>query len=162
MKRPHRSLLCTRCNTVTVFDTALMREKRKIGLPCPCDGCGADLLKQKAKSPRRGRSDDQKRSKKQEERVAKRLGAKRQKASGSMGHAKGDIRKDGEIRGECKFTRAKSFSLKLDELIKIENEAAGGEQPAFFIEFQGRQPPKRYVVIPEWLYEYYAGLAGDQ
>jgi hypothetical protein len=70
-----------------------------------------------------------------------------------MSGAKGDVRKRGEARIECKFTRAKSFSLKLSELQKIETEAEGDETPAFYVEFQGQQPHKRYVVIPEWLYE---------
>ena len=94
--------------------------------------------------------------------MAKLMGAKRQKASGSLSGAKGDIRKVGVLRGECKFTRAKSFSLKLEELKKIELEVGAGENPAFFIEFQCQQPPKRYVVLPEWLYEYYASLVGDR
>jgi hypothetical protein len=89
------------------------------------------------------------------------MGAQRQKASGSLSGAKGDIRKTGSMRGECKFTRARSYSLKLDELMKIEREAAAGEQPAMFIEFQCQHPPKRFVVIPEWLYETYARTAGD-
>ena len=93
--------------------------------------------------------------------MAKKLGAKRQKASGALPGAKGDLRKTGSMRGECKLTRAKSFSLKLADLVKIENEAELGENPAFFIEFQCQNPPKRYVVLPEWLYEYYARLAGD-
>ena len=53
---------------------------------------------------------------------------------------------------ECKLTRAKSFSLKLAELEKLEREAAG-EDPVFEIEFQGVYPHKRYVVMPGWLYD---------
>lgn len=153
--------ICKNCGAVTLVDPSVVREMRKHGLPPhPCWGCGKDLTEW-GERQKRGRSDDQKRSKKQEERVAKRLGAKRQKASGALPGAKGDIRKTGSIRGECKFTRAKSFVLKLEELLKIEQEGALGENPAFFIEFQGQQPPKRYVVIPEWLYEHYARMAGD-
>jgi len=63
---------------------------------------------------------------------------------------------------ECKLTRANSYSLRLDLLEKIEKECEGGENPAFEIEFQGVYPHKRYVVLPGWLYDYYAGLAGNK
>ena len=56
------------------------------------------------------------------------------------------------MRGECKFTSNKSFSLKLEELIKLERESSGGEHPLFEIEFQGGRPFKRYVVLPDWVY----------
>ena len=59
---------------------------------------------------------------------------------------------------ECKLTRADSYSLRLDLLEKIEKECEQGEYPAFEIEFQGVYPPRRYVVIPGWLYDHYAGL----
>ena len=101
------------------------------------------------------------RSKKQEQSAAKRHGARRQKGSGAMDHAKGDFRDPGKVRGECKFTRAKSFSLKLADLMKLEEQATLGERPVFEIEFQGQQPVMRYVVLPGWLYDYYQSLAGD-
>jgi hypothetical protein len=49
---------------------------------------------------------------------------------------------------ECKETTRKSFSLKLEELMKIEKEARGGEQPLFEVQFQGVHPVKTYVVLP--------------
>jgi hypothetical protein len=55
---------------------------------------------------------------------------------------------------ECKFTRAQSFTLKLEELKKLEREVQGDEHPVFEIEFQSERPAKRYVVIPQWLYEH--------
>jgi len=155
------TMVCLKCNEHTQVDSTVLRQRIKAGLPYTCKSCGADLSKDGVKDLQKGRSDNQKRSKKQEERVAKRLGAQRQKASGSLPGAKGDVRKTGSIRGECKFTRAKSFSLKLAELVKIEIEAELGENPAFFVEFQCQSPPKRYVVLPEWLYEHYARSAGD-
>ena len=154
-------LQCSECEGITDVVVAILQQRRKAGLIYACVHCSADLIVT-GSSPKRGRSDNQKRSKKQEEGVAKRTGAKRQKASGSLSGAKGDVRKAGTMRGECKFTRARSFSLKLDELMKIEREASAGEQPVMFVEFQGVGTPKRFAVIPEWLYETYAATAGDQ
>ena len=56
------------------------------------------------------------------------------------------------MRGECKFTRAQSYTLKLEELRKLELEAGYGELPMFEVEFQHNLPFKRYVVLPEWAY----------
>lgn len=97
------------------------------------------------------RSDNQRRSRDQERRAAKRYGGRRQPGSGATPHAKGDVRAAGERR-ECKFTRAASFALKLDELRKIEIETPAGELPTFEIEFQSGHPHRRYVVVPEWAY----------
>jgi hypothetical protein len=121
--------------------------------------CGADLNKT-GKSPRTGKTDSQKRSQAQEKRAAKRTGARVQPASGAMSDAKGDLRKRGELRIECKLTRAKSFTLKREDLEKLESETAGGELPVFEIEFQDRLPYKRYAILPGWLYDYYR--EGDQ
>jgi hypothetical protein len=52
-----------------------------------------------------------------------------------------------------KETTAKSFSLKLAELQKLERESHLGERPLFLIEFQCVSPPKRYAVVPEWVLE---------
>jgi len=97
--------------------------------------------------------DNIRRSRAQEKRAAKRYGGRRQAASGSQPGAKGDVRAMGRMRGECKFTRAASFSLKLEELRKIEQEAAAGEVPVFEIEFQTGFPSRRYVVLPGWAFD---------
>jgi len=99
------------------------------------------------------RHDNQVRSKAQEKRAARRYGARRQKASGSRDGAKGDLRDFGNLRGECKFTRHAQYALKLEELRKIELEAAAGELPVFEIEFQVSPPFKRYVVLPGWAFD---------
>jgi ribosomal protein L44E len=103
-----------------------------------------------------GRSDDYRRSKLQEKRAEKRYGARRQPASGAMPHAKADLRDPGRLRVECKLTRARSYTLKLDDLKKLEREKSADEHPVFEIEFQCEKPFRRYVVIPQWLYSHLA------
>lgn len=100
------------------------------------------------------RNDNRERSLTQEKKAEQRYGARRQPASGAMPHAKADLRDPGRVRVECKFTRAKSFTLKLEDLLKLEREKAGDEHPVFEIEFQCEKPFKRYVVIPQWLYSH--------
>lgn len=143
-------LLCSVCHETQNVDGFAMQQRRKAGLEYRCS-CGADIIKT-GTAPKVGRNDNQRRSKRQEEGVARRTGSRRQKASGSLSGAKADVRDKDKLRGECKLTRAKSYSLKLEELIKVEGEAHGGEHPVMFIEFQHRPPFKRYAVIPEWLY----------
>jgi uncharacterized protein YbaR (Trm112 family) len=94
-------------------------------------------------------TDNMRRSRQQETRAAKRIGGRVQPASGSRPAkgAKGDIRKKGVIRGECKFTLAKSYSLKLEDLMKLEKQGGGLEKPMFEIEFQRAYPRRRYVVL---------------
>jgi hypothetical protein len=93
----------------------------------------------------------QKKSRLQERRAAEDLGGYVQKASGATDFAKGDVRKPGDVRVECKTTSARSFSLKLDELIKIQGEAlrGGAESAVMQVEFQGAQGlNKKYAVLP--------------
>ena len=76
-----------------------------------------------------------------EKRVAKLTGSRRQPASGSRWHARGDL-KSKEHLTEVKATARKSYTLKLATLRKIEREAAAQDRdPAFLLEFvtpQGR------------------------
>lgn len=122
-----------------------------------CDRCGGGLVWEDI---RKGKSDSQKRSRAQEKRAAKRLGGNVQPGSGA-GRAKGDVRVPWHARVECKLTRAKSFSLKLSELEKIESEAIPPEMPIFEIEFQGVTPHKRYAVIPGWLLDHFMSLEDE-
>ena len=146
---------CGACgNTVKVDELIFFIHPE--GLPYPCPKCGADLY-EVGKKPKRGKTNSQKRSRLQEKRAASRIGGRVQPASGA-GQAKGDVRDVGRIRMECKFTRAKSYSLKLEELKKIEREAGSGEQPIFEIEFQGIHPHERYVVLPGWLHDHLNSL----
>ena len=156
MTPAHLPLLCSECDKVTKVNRLIFNVRRKTGMPYACAHCSANLYKT-GSTVKKGKSDDQKRSKKQEKAAAKRLGGRVQPASGA-GRAKGDVRADWNARVECKFTRASSFTLKLSELEKIEREAAPPEKPIFEIEFQGVNPNKRYAVIPGWLLDHFLSL----
>lgn len=90
-----------------------------------------------------------KRSEEQEKRVARLQGGRVTPASGALSGAKGDVRQRGRHRIECKYTTKKSYSIKLDELLKIEGEASAGELSLLHLEFQGVSPSKRYVILRE-------------
>ena len=85
--------------------------------------------------------------------MAVREGGHRQPGSGARDGFEGDVRNVGKYRGECKFTRASSYTLKLADLKKLEAQSGSGELPAFDVEFQSESPAKRYVIMPEWAYE---------
>lgn len=90
-------------------------------------------------------------SEKQEVELAGLLNARTQPGSGNQRGAKGDIRLKGQLRLEAKFTMAESFSLKLEELEKIESECGAFEKPAIVVDFkqQGTGALRaRYVVVP--------------
>lgn len=142
-------LKCSQCGNSQDINKFVFSVRRKSGLGYPCEECGSDL-RVTGKTDKKGKTDNQKRSQKQEKAAAKRMGGRVQPASGA-GKAKGDVRADWSARVECKLTRAKSFTLKLSELQKIEAEASPPEKPIFEIEFQGVHPHKRYAVIPGWL-----------
>jgi len=146
------TLLCRKCDRTTNVSPAILKQRRRAGLPYTCKHCGADLLTHGDK-PKRGATDSQRRSRAQEKHVASREGGRRQPGSGAVDGFEGDVRVTGKYRGECKLTRAKSFSLKLEELLKLERQASTGELPAFDIEFQGVNPHRRYVVVPEWVFD---------
>lgn len=141
------------CGVTTPVNMLTMRGKKSAGLPQPCNRCGGDLFKTR-KPSKRGKTDSQKRSKRQEKRAAQRVGGYTTAGSGS-GNEKGDVRAAGDTRIECKLTRRASFTLKLADLEKLEQEAAADEDPVFEIEFQGVYPHKRYAVIPGWLLDHY-------
>lgn len=127
------------------------------GPPLRCPECGF------GSAPRRegggkGATVQQKRSRDQERRAAKRDGGRVRPASGSMDHAKGDVYEAGVYLKECKYTAAKSYSLKPDVVDKVTSEAGPGETPVLEIEFQGIFPKRRVYVLPEWAWEEYLEL----
>lgn len=136
---------CPNCSGVIYFDNTGTRlsHVRLVS----CNLCGVWFRPAKVKKAKQ-RSDAQTRSLQQEKKAAQRYGARRQPGSGAMKGAKSDFRAAGELRGECKETTKKSFSLKLEELLKLEGEARAGELPLFEVQFQGVVPHKTYVVIP--------------
>ena len=93
------------------------------------------------------------RSPKQEKVLAKRLGAKRVSGSGS-GTEKGDVRKRGIVRVECKNTVHSSFSITFNMLDKIENAALmSDELPVIQIDFidLGGKVRKSCCVVPTYV-----------
>lgn len=56
---------------------------------------------------------------------------------------------------ECKLTRKDSYSVNVHTMATLEKQATLGEDPVLEIEFQGIAPSRRYIVMPEWLYESY-------
>lgn len=86
----------------------------------------------------------------QEHELAGATGARQQKGSGCLPGLKGDVRKKGVFRAECKYTRNKSYRLTKEELIKIRGECYVGETPVLDIAFldQYGRTDERWVVIP--------------
>lgn len=98
------------------------------------------------------RSQNQRRSQRQEARAAASLGGRVQPGSGAMPFAKGDVRVVGQVRAECKTTSAQSYGLKLAEWRKIQSEAiqGGGEMPVMQIEFQGTFGMHTKLAVISW------------
>lgn len=82
-----------------------------------------------------GNTKSHKRAKKQEGELAKRLRGHLVPGSGSR-DVKGDVRVKKILRIEAKTTKAKSFSVTLEMIEKIEDAAlSGGELPVIVVEF---------------------------
>ena len=95
---------------------------------------------------------NQRRSQRQEKAMAQDVGGRTQPGSGSQDFAKGDVRKVGEFRGECKTTVAASTTLHLKDLLKIQNEALMGglEDWALQLEFIGQGGRSRKYAVIDW------------
>ncbi len=93
---------------------------------------------------------NKRRSQRQERELAEDTGGSVQRGSGCLPWAKGDVRKKGCFRAECKFTRARSFSVTRSILDKIRSECSTGEVPVLDISFidKAGRCDERYVVIP--------------
>lgn len=87
----------------------------------------------------------------QERRTASDVGGRVQPGSGAPGFYKGDVRKQGDVRIECKTTGSHSFILKLPTIEKIKSEALlGGEGDwAMQVEFQTVSGNKKFAII-DW------------
>lgn len=95
----------------------------------------------------------QRASQNQEQRIAEDINGKTTKASGATEFQKGDVRsKAGNLLVEAKTTVNKSFSLKVDEITKIQGEALmnGAEDWAMQIQFQGPLGLHKKVVVLDW------------
>ena len=90
-------------------------------------------------------------SKKQEQKLAERLGGRAQPGSGAVPGCKGDVRVPGRLCGEAKYTTKKTYRLALADLLKIQCECQGLEKPVFIIEFKNEQTLKgiaAYAIVP--------------
>jgi hypothetical protein len=87
----------------------------------------------------------QKESQKHEKRLAKTLGGSTVAASGAFWSRKGDVRSE-KYLVEHKFTDAKSYSLKAEDLVKLEKQAImAGRIPLFAVALGG----KNYFILLE-------------
>jgi len=90
---------------------------------------------------------------KQEKRIAGRINGRTVRGSGS-GNEKGDARKPGVCRVECKGTKHSSFSITQKMLDKIENAAMPAcELPVIQIDFldDDGNVKRTCAVCPEWV-----------
>lgn len=91
-----------------------------------------------------------KKSQRQERATARRFDGSVNAGSGNGWVRKSDVRSD-DVLFEMKYTDAKSFSLKRDDLTKAEKYALiDGREMVFGISFSGKDD---YVVIPHEYYE---------
>ena len=99
---------------------------------------------------------------KEERELAALTGGRRQKGSGSLPWAKGDLYRKGVYRGEQKTCFGKRPNWTLDELTKIRGEAAFGEVPFLVTTFMDKatqEVRERWVTIPfeDWKEKYAPG-----
>lgn len=94
----------------------------------------------------------QRRSRLQEKRAAQDVGGREQPGSGATKFAKGDFRAALDVRGECKHTSNRTFILKLDDLMKIREEALLGhlEDPVMQVEFVGQVGQSEKLAVLGW------------
>lgn len=88
-------------------------------------------------------------SRRQERHLAEDLGGRVQPASGALPGAKGDVRAMGVVRAEAKYTSKDSYSLKLQDLEKIIDEA-GLERAVMQLCFMDRsnRPLASFAISP--------------
>lgn len=132
-----------------------------------CDGCffksphtlfQQEIELDEAKPRRVVSKARRKRVARQEQDMAEAIGGRTQAGSGSVAGCKGDVRKKGFFRIECKSTEAKSFSVKREILDKIRSECGRQELPALDILFLGPNlvEEDRWVAVPFPQFEEYA------
>ena len=91
------------------------------------------------------KTEGQKQSQKHEKRIAKRIGGKRNAASGAYWQRKGDVRSD-DLLIEHKYTGKKQTTIKSEVLKKIMREAIlDGRTPVLGIHLDGED----YVILTE-------------
>jgi hypothetical protein len=91
------------------------------------------------------KTEGQKQSQKHEKRLAKKIGGKRNAASGALWSRKGDVRSD-DLLIEHKWTGKKQFTVKSDVIKKNVREAIlEGRMPVIGIHLDGED----YVILLE-------------
>jgi hypothetical protein len=154
---------CSKCGAgpVLVLTFAVVTDAHSGAADALCQGClfedggnRADVPMEELApgrvSARKGFRQNKRLSQHQERDIAEELGARVQPASGAMPGAKGDLRKKGVFRLEAKFTKATSFSLRLEDLEKIAGECGNFEKPIVVIDFLEQGTSKlrdRYAVL---------------
>lgn len=98
-------------------------------------GVEIKVPKHKPKAPSK---QDRVLSKNQEQEVMKKIGGRRQPASGAF-RDKGDGRLCNHLRMEAKFTRAKQFTLKQSTISKLRTECSDTEYPLIVLDFKNRE-----------------------
>lgn len=97
-----------------------------------------------------------KESRRQEKRRAERSGGRRTPGSGN-GIRKNDVRTD-EFSFECKFTAKRSYTLRLDDLLKAEKNALlEGRTMVFEVNIAGHT----YMIMTEADWEERIGVHGE-
>lgn len=97
-------------------------------------------------------TDNQRRSRRQENRAAKVYGGKVTSGSGNTTGLKNDVNTV-DLSIEFKTTKQKSYNLRLDGLRKAEKEALlNGREALFGIDFETGPRTFRYVVLSEYDY----------
>lgn len=86
-------------------------------------------------------------SERQERKIAKDIGGRRQPGSGCGPWNKGDVKKEGKYLVEAKMTSKKSYSVKRDDLLKVRGQCGLGETPVMHIQFTDEQ----FNVEEEWV-----------
>jgi hypothetical protein len=91
-------------------------------------------------------------SRRQEEGLAKTHGGRRVAGSGNGHWTKNDVR-NSRVSYEAKTTKHKSFTLKLEELLKAERNALmDGRESVFVVEFDNEKTHRPFYVVPASLY----------
>lgn len=89
--------------------------------------------------------DNLRRSRQHEKATALRIGGRQTPRSGA-GTVKGDVQLAKFVRGECKTTKHKSFSVTRADIEKLEDASLGhGELPFYIVRLEG--PPMLEVVV---------------
>jgi hypothetical protein len=152
-----------------MYSLVLTAGEYEVALPPRCPDCILNRvisghMTETKYTPRPPTKRMKKLARKQEQKVMDGIGGRRQCASGALPGYKSDGRLLGRVRMEAKFTFAKVFALRHEDLQKLRGECEGRERPAFVIDFKNRASGKtqdRWVAIPHVDWEKMINAASD-